>query len=188
VSHSITQDLSVCIFCGARSGQGSQWLFAAQEMAQILARNGVKLVYGGGHTGLMGAIADSALGAGGLVVGVIPAALQDQEMAHQGLSELFVVGTMHERKALMAELSNAFIALPGGFGTLDEFFEILTWRQLGIHTKPIALLNVRGYFDSLIEFCERAVMDGFVSPQDFSGIIIEIEPEKLWQRLTTALQ
>ncbi|MBL7670668.1 MAG: TIGR00730 family Rossman fold protein [Bdellovibrionaceae bacterium] len=191
MSHPLTQEnkrsraqlLSVCIFCGARAGHDPRWIAEAAKMAQIVTRQGVKLIYGGGHTGLMGVIADSALAAGGLVVGVIPASLQEQEMAHQGLSELFVVGTMHERKALMAQLSSAFIALPGGFGTLDEFFEILTWRQLGIHSKPIALLNSNGYFDSLLNFCERAVVDGFISKSDFDGVIIESDPDRLWERV-----
>lgn len=175
---------SVCLFCGARSGRRPVWVEATQRMARLLAQQQVTIIYGGGHAGLMGVVADTALSEGGRVEGVIPEGLKDRELAHLGLSELHVVKTMHQRKALMEVLSEAVITLPGGFGTLDEFFEILTWRQLGIHRKPIGLLNTQGYFDPLLDFCKRAVDEDFVSVEDYEKIIVESEPEALWDRLT----
>lgn len=155
----------VCIFCGAHPGDTPRYLEAAAQAARALAHAGYGIVYGGGRVGLMGAVADAALAAGGEVVGVIPSALASAEIAHDGVTRLHVVQTMHERKALMATLSDAFVALPGGFGTMDELHEVLTWRQLAIHEKPIGLLNVDGFYDPLLALYERMVRDGFVRAQ-----------------------
>ena len=153
----------ICIFCGARSGRGDAYTDVARQAATAIVRAGHGIVYGGGRVGLMGTVAEAALAAGGEVVGVIPDALERAEIAHHGLTALHVVETMHERKALMAQLSDAFIALPGGFGTMDEFCEILTWRQLAIHDKPIGLLNAGGFYDSLIDLFDQMVVRGFVA-------------------------
>ena len=154
--------MRACVYCGSSPGDGARFVEVATELGEALARAGIGLVYGGGRVGLMGAVADAALGAGGEVVGVIPQALSRAEIAHEGLSQLHVVGSMHERKALMAASSCAFVALPGGFGTMDEFCEILSWRQLGIHDKPIGLLNHAGYFDRLLSLFDNMVEEGFV--------------------------
>lgn len=153
---------SVCVFCGSSDGARPAYADAARAFGRMLAVRGLTLVYGGGNVGMMRQLADAVLEAGGRVVGVIPEQLVDRERAHRGVSELRVVGSMHERKALMVALSDAFIALPGGFGTLDELFEVLTWAQLGLHHKPCALLNVDGYFDHLVSLVERARVDGFI--------------------------
>lgn len=153
----------VCVFCGAHAGKEPAFAEAAAALGRSLAHRGLGIVTGGGHVGLMGVIADAALAEGGRVIGVIPQALADREVAHEGLTKLHVVSTMHERKAMMADLSDAFIALPGGYGTLDEFCEIVTWAQLGIHDKPIGLLNVEGYYDELVALLGTAVKNGFVS-------------------------
>ena len=153
---------SVCVFCGSSDGARPAYADAARAFGRMLAVRGLTLVYGGGNVGMMRQLADAVLEAGGRVVGVIPEQLVDRERAHRGVSELRVVGSMHERKALMVALSDAFIALPGGFGTLDELFEVLTWAQLGLHDKPCALLNVDGYFDHLVSLVERARVDGFI--------------------------
>ena len=153
---------SVCVFCGSSDGARPAYADAARAFGRMLAMRGLTLVYGGGNVGMMRQLADAVLEAGGRVVGVIPEQLVDRERAHRGVSELRVVGSMHERKALMVALSDAFIALPGGFGTLDELFEVLTWAQLGLHHKPCALLNVDGYFDHLVSLVERARVDGFI--------------------------
>ncbi len=155
----------VCVFCGSSAGSSPVYREAARALGQTLARRGVTLVYGGGSTGLMGAVADAALDAGGEVIGVIPRALQLRELAHARLTSLHVVGSMHERKAKMAELSHGFIALPGGMGTLEEFAEILTWAQLGLHDRPCGLLDVDGYYQPLLGFFDRAVAEGFVRPE-----------------------
>jgi uncharacterized protein (TIGR00730 family) len=152
----------ICVFCGSSPGRRPAFAAAASALGSHLAREGIGLVYGGGSVGLMGVVADAALAAGGEVVGVIPQSLAGQEIAHAGLSQLHVVRSMHERKALMAGLADAFVALPGGFGTLDELFEAITWSQLGIHRKPIGLLDVEGYFSALVGFVDRAVDAGFV--------------------------
>jgi uncharacterized protein (TIGR00730 family) len=152
----------LCVFCGSSGGGPAVYAGTARALGAALAAGGVGLVYGGGHVGLMGVLADAVLAAGGTAVGVIPQGLVDRELAHTGLTELHVVATMHERKALMAELSDAFAALPGGCGTADELFEILTWAQLGLHAKPVGLLNVAGFFDPLLAWLDRAVRDGFV--------------------------
>ena len=152
---------SVCLFCGSNRGVQPEYASAAHAFGTALAEQGLTLVYGAGNIGLMGVAADAALAAGGKVIGVIPEFLKDKEVAHLGLSELHVTSTMHERKALMAELSDAFVALPGGFGTFDELFEILTWAQLSVHNKPVGLLNVAGFFQPLMEMVRHAVNQGF---------------------------
>lgn len=154
---------SICVFCGASGGRVPGYAAAAATTGETLARRGIRVVYGGGHRGLMGALADAALAAGGEVVGVIPRGLVDRELAHEGLARLDVVGTLHERKARMAELADAFIALPGGLGTLEELAEVLSWAQLDLHAKPIGLLDVGGYFEGLEAFLDRAVAEGFVA-------------------------
>lgn len=176
----------VCVFCGSNSGLRADYRIAAQGLAVALAHRGFGLVYGGGNVGLMGHVADAMLQAGGQVIGVIPRALRDKEVAHQGVTELRVVDTMHQRKAMMHELSDAFIALPGGFGTLDEFFEILTWSQLGIHAKPCGLLNVAGYYDSLLAMLDHAVGEGFLWPAHRRMVIAEKDAAVLLQRLSQA--
>ena len=153
---------SVCVFCGASPGGDPVYRAAAETMGREIAGRGLRLVYGGAKVGLMGAVADAALGAGGEVIGVLPHALSDKEIAHTGLTSLEIVGSMHERKARMAELSDAFIALPGGAGTLEEIFEIWTWGQLGFHAKPAGFLNVRGYYDGLRGFVDHAVGEAFL--------------------------
>ncbi len=153
----------MCVFCGARFGNDPGFARVARETGETLARRGYGLVYGGGRVGLMGVLADAALAAGGEVIGVIPSSLATAEVAHDRLTRLHVVETMHDRKALMAELSDGFIALPGGFGTMDEFCEILTWRQLGIHHKPIGLLDYDRYYDELLSLFDRMQHDGFVT-------------------------
>src|SRR5690349_1767186 len=155
---------ALCVFCGSSPGHDPVYAEAARAMGVALAERGIRLVYGGGHVGLMGIVADAALRAGGEVVGIIPSALQRLEIAHLDLTELHVVGTMHERKALMNELSDGFITLPGGFGTLEEFCETLTWGQLGIHHKPCGLLNVNDFYTPLLAFFDQLVSTGFLSP------------------------
>jgi uncharacterized protein (TIGR00730 family) len=153
----------LCVFCGASAGNDGSYDRIAREAGQAIVRAGYGVVYGGGRIGLMGAVADAALEAGGEVIGVIPESLSHSEIAHAGVTKLHVVGSMHERKALMAELSDGFIALPGGYGTMEEFLEILTWRQLRIHNKPVGLLNADGFYDRLIELFDEMVAKGFVS-------------------------
>jgi len=162
----------VCGYCGSSAGNDPRFRAAAEELGTALARARIGVVYGGGRVGLMGAVADAALAAGGEVIGVIPAALAEREVAHQGLTQLHVVDSMHERKALMNELSAGFIALPGGFGTFEEFCEVVTWSQLGIHRKPCGLLNVAGYFDPLIAMFDRAVGQGFISDDNRAIVIV----------------
>lgn len=157
---------AVAVFCGARHGNRREYEAAAREMGAELAARGLALVYGGGHVGLMGVVADACLAAGGRVVGVIPQFMVERELAMDGLTELHVTDSMHTRKALMAERADAFIALPGGFGTLDELFEILTWRQIGLHDKPIGLLNTAAYYAELTGFIARAIGDGFVGERE----------------------
>jgi hypothetical protein len=154
---------SICVFCGASAGHDPAYAAAAGALGSGLAARSIELVTGGGKVGLMAVVADAALEAGGRVTGIIPRGLEEREVAHRGLTRLHVVETLHERKALMHELSDAFIVLPGGFGTLDELFETITWAQLGIHAKPIGLVNVSGYFDDLLAFVAGAVAQGFVS-------------------------
>jgi len=157
--------MRLCIFCGSSPGARPEYAEATVELAQVLAARGIGIVYGGASVGLMGLLADSAMEAGGEVVGVIPNALERKEIARHGITELHVVDSMHERKALMAELSDAFIALPGGSGTLEELFEVFTWSQLGLHRKACALLNVAGYYDGLAAFLDHAVDERFLRPE-----------------------
>ena len=156
---------SVCVFCGSNAGADPAYTAAAEDVGRGLAERAIRVVYGGGRVGLMGALADSARAAGGEVVGVMPQALIDREIGHAGIDDLRVVGTMHERKALMVELAEGFIGLPGGIGTLEELFEVYTWAQLGIHAKPIALLDVAGYFERLAAFLDHSVAERFVRPE-----------------------
>lgn len=157
---------SLCIFCGANKGTDSIYIDTAQSVGHYLATHDHRIVYGAGSVGLMGVVADAALAAGGEVIGVIPGFLKEKEVDHKGLTEIIVTETMHTRKARMAELSDGFIALPGGFGTLDELAEILTWAQLGLHKNPIGLLNVKGYFDHLIAFLDHSVSEGFLRQEN----------------------
>jgi uncharacterized protein (TIGR00730 family) len=177
---------SVCVFCGSNRGAGEAYAEAARGLARAIAHRRLRLVYGGGNVGLMGVLADAALGAGAHVIGVIPRRLVEREVAHSGLTEQRIVQTMHERKALMAELSDAFIALPGGLGTLDETFEMLTWSQLGYHRKPCALLDVDGYFERLAAFLDHAVAQRFVTAEHRAMLIIESEPDAVLDRLAAA--
>jgi uncharacterized protein (TIGR00730 family) len=156
----------VCVFCGSSDGSRVEYRQAASALGRLLREARLGLVYGGAHVGLMGALADSALASGGEVIGVIPRALAVRELAHRHLTKLYVVQTMHQRKAKMVQKSDAFVALPGGFGTLDEFFEVLTWFQLGIHSKPCVLVNTCGYFDGLLQFLDTAVEQDFVKPEN----------------------
>jgi uncharacterized protein (TIGR00730 family) len=176
---------SVCVFCGSNTGAGEAYADAARALALAVAGRGLKLVYGGGSIGLMGVLGQAALDAGGHVIGVTPRRLLEREVVHKGLTELRVVETMHERKALMAELSDGFIALPGGLGTLDELFEVLTWTQLGIHLKPCALLDVDGYFERLAAFLDHAVERRFVKAEHRSMLIMERDPASLLDRLSS---
>jgi len=174
---------SLCVFCGSRSGTEAAYDEAASALGLALAAGGITLVYGGGRVGLMGVVADAALGAGGEVVGVIPRALLEREIAHTGLTDLRVVGSMHKRKALMSELSEGFIALPGGTGTLEEFFEVLTWAQLGEHRKPCGLLNAGRYYDPLLAVFDHMVQQGFLSEEHRAMVLVETEPEALLEAI-----
>lgn len=174
---------SVCVYCGSSSRAAESYFEAARLTGNTLAERGLALVYGGAHVGLMGALADSALSLGGRVVGVIPQSLVDKEVAHNGLTEQHVVESMHVRKALMTELSGAFLALPGGFGTLDELFETLTWAQLKFHAKPVGILNIDGYFDGLLTFARRAVDDGFIHPAHVDMIHVGTDPGEVLDRM-----
>jgi len=173
----------VCVFCGSSPGARPSYRDAAVALGTAIARRGLGLVYGGAHVGLMGVVADAALAAGGDVIGVLPRALQEKELAHQGLSALYVVESMHERKALMAELSDCFVALPGGIGTLEELFESWTWTQLGLHEKPCALLDVDGYYAPLQSFLDRAVTERFVRAEHRSMLLVERDAERLLDAL-----
>jgi uncharacterized protein (TIGR00730 family) len=176
--------VSVCVFCASNTGVDPRFADAARELGEWLAQNQIGLVYGGGRVGLMGILADACLAARGRVVGVIPRSLVERELAHSGLSELRVVSSMHERKAVMADLSSAFVALPGGMGTFDELFEIITWAQLGFHAKPICIVNTAGYFDPLIAMVGHAHASGFVAPQHRELLkvapTVSRVPETLW--------
>ena len=172
----------ICVFAGSSSGVRPSYGEAARKVGAALTARNLGLVYGGGDVGLMGILADTILNAGGHVIGVIPAPLVEREVAHQGLSELRVVSSMHERKAQMAALADGFIALPGGLGTMEELFEIWTWAQLGIHRKPCGLLNVDGYYDPLLEFLARAVSQEFVEPKYRNMMVVEDSPEGLLDR------
>lgn len=169
----------LCVFCGSSAGHDPVYARTAREVGRLLAREGIGVVYGGGRIGMMGAVADEALAAGGTVLGIIPEALMRSEIAFQGLTELKVVRSMHERKQMMADASDGFLALPGGFGTFEEFCEILTWAQLGIHAKPCGLLNVAGYYDPLIAMFDRAVTEGFLRERHRALMVADNDPERL---------
>ena len=174
----------ICVFAGSSAGARPQYRAAAQALGQALCERQTDLVYGGAHVGLMGAIADAVIAGGGRVTGVIPDALMSKELAHTGVTELHVVASMHERKALMAELSSGFIALPGGWGTWEELFEVLTWGQLGLHAKPCGLLNAGGYFDGLLAFMAHAMQEGFVRPEQNGMLLVADSPGSLLDQMT----
>jgi len=178
--------LSLCVYCGSRTGSEPAYRQAAEAVGTLIGRLGWQLVYGGGRAGLMGLVADAALAAGARVVGVIPSTLMERELGHGGLHELHVVETMHERKHMMAERSDAFVALPGGIGTFEELFEVWTWRQLGYHDKPVGLLNVAGYYDALIAFLAQTEQHGFVSAAQRELLTVDDEPRRLLERLGEA--
>jgi uncharacterized protein (TIGR00730 family) len=169
----------ICVFCGSSNGFEPVYAESARALGNVLAGNGIGLVYGGGNIGLMGVVADAVMERGGEVIGVIPEALVQRELAHRSVTELIVVRSMHERKAKMAELSDAFVAMPGGYGTFEEFCEIITWAQLGLHRKPCAILNVEGYYDPLLALFDRAVVEGFVHPSNRQLVLQGTEPNGL---------
>lgn len=173
----------ICVFCGSSPGARTDYVHAAQRVGALLAMQGIGLVYGGGRVGLMGAVADAALANGGEVIGIIPGTLARKEVAHQGLADLRIVNSMHERKAQMAELSDGFLALPGGFGTLEELFEVVTWAQIGIHGKPCGLLNISGYFDPMLTFLDHMLTERFVRPEHRSLILTDFDPARLLHRM-----
>jgi hypothetical protein len=173
----------VCIFCGSNPGVRPAYAEAAGELARLLVKLGTGIVYGGGNVGLMGILADAAMVAGGEVIGVIPLALFSKEVGHTGITDLRVVASMHERKALMAELADGFIAMPGGWGTFDEFCEILTWAQLGLHNKPCGILNTENYYDTLLAMFDHSVAEGFLKPEYRSLMIAAKEPEELVSKM-----
>jgi uncharacterized protein (TIGR00730 family) len=178
--------LSVAVYCGSRFGDSPAFAEAARALGGLIGCSGATLVYGGGRVGLMGTVADAVMAAGGQVIGVIPQALMDREVGHAGLTELHVVQTMHERKQLMAERADAFISLPGGIGTLEELYEVWSWQQLGYHDKPVALLNVEGYYDALLEFHCVMHARGFVSDTQFSALLVDTDPALLLERVRSA--
>jgi uncharacterized protein (TIGR00730 family) len=173
----------VCVFCGSSAGEDTRYLETADRFGQILAREGIELVYGGSRVGMMGRIAAATLQAGGRVTGIIPGAIMNRELAHQELTELRVVRSMHERKSEMAELSDAFVALPGGLGTLEAFCELLTWAQLGLHQKPCAILDAGGYFQPLVRFLDHMTREGFMARPHRDMVLVEEDPEALVRRL-----
>ena len=174
---------AICVYCGAATGDDPVFATAAREFGALLAHRGIKLVYGGGHVGLMGVVADGALLAGGEVEGVIPQSMKAKELAHTGIQKLHVVESMHDRKALMAELSDAFVALPGGIGTLDELFEIWTWRQIGLHDKPIGVLDVAGYWQPFLELAKNMDQHGFLHRNALDMLVFDDNAERLFERL-----
>jgi hypothetical protein len=174
---------SVCVFCGSSAGIRREYADATRELARILVRDGRSAVFGGGNIGLMGVLADAVLAAGGKITGVIPRALVDRELAHHGVTALRIVDTMHERKALMAHHADAFVALPGGIGTMEELFEVFSWASLGIHAKPFGLLNVLDYFSPLVGFLDRAVAEGFLAPRYRDLLHVDASPGALLERL-----
>jgi uncharacterized protein (TIGR00730 family) len=173
----------ICVFCGTNPGSRPTYGAAARKLGQILAEQGIELVYGGASVGIMGELADSVQEHGGHVTGIIPQQLMEKEAAHTGIPNLIVVASMHQRKSQMADMSDGFIALPGGIGTLEGFFEILTWGQLGIHAKPSGILNVEGYFDGLTGFLDHAVREGFLTEAHRQHIIVESDPRRLLERM-----
>ncbi len=184
----MTKPLSICVYCGSRTGASPVYAQAAQAVGAWIGQQGARLVYGGGHAGLMGTVADATLARGGTVFGVIPRALETRELAHSGITELHVVDTMHQRKALMAQESDVFLALPGGIGTLEELFEVWTWLQLGYHDKPVGLLNVAGYFDDLQRFMDHTTSQGFVSSEQRALLQVDDDAERLLNRLAASAQ
>lgn len=174
---------SICVFCGSREGKRPRYVKEAQHLGRLLVQRNIRLVYGGGSIGLMGKIADAVLEEGGYVVGVIPEKLAHKEIVHQGAQEMHIVDTMHTRKAKMATMSDAFIAMPGGYGTFEELFEVITWAQIGIHQKPIGLLNVEGYFDALLQFIDHAIAEGFVHADHRRLIVSAAQPDDLLEAL-----
>jgi len=175
--------MRIAVFCGSSSGRRPEFLQAATVLGQLLAQQGIGIVYGGASVGLMGAVATAARQAGGEVIGVLPQSLMDRELAHTGLSELHIVETMHERKAKMSELADAFLALPGGIGTFEELFEVWTWGVLGYHRKPCALLNVAGFYDGLVSFLDHVVEDEFLKPVYRNMLLVDESPEALLKAL-----
>jgi uncharacterized protein (TIGR00730 family) len=173
----------ICVYAGSNPGSDPAYAGAARALASLMAERGIGLVYGGGKVGLMGVLADTVLAAGGEAIGVMPQALIDREIGHPNLTELKVVQSMHERKALMAELADAFVAVPGGIGTLEELIEVYTWSQLGIHDKACGVLNVRGYYDGLAAFLDHAVREGFLRPQHRAVLTVAEDPEQLLDAL-----
>jgi uncharacterized protein (TIGR00730 family) len=182
----MSSPFSVAVYCGSRFGHSPAFADAARTLGELIGKSGATLVYGGGRVGLMGAVADAVMAAGGQVIGVIPQALMDREVGHAGLTELHVVQTMHERKQLMAERADAFISLPGGIGTLEELYEVWSWQQLGYHDKPVALLNVEGYYDALLEFHRVMHGRGFVSDAQFNALLVETDPALLLAHVRSA--
>lgn len=176
-------DFTLCVYCGSRTGDAPAHAAAARSVGRLIGKRGWRLVYGGGAVGLMGIVADAALAAGAHVTGVIPRSLLEREVGHRALSELEVVETMHQRKQRMAERADAFLALPGGIGTLEELFEVWTWRQLGYHDQPIGLLDVAGYYGTLLDFMRRTESEGFVSPHTLELLQVGSEPAGLLDRL-----
>jgi hypothetical protein len=185
MTQSITADqpLSVCVYCGSRPGTDAAYAEAARQMGLLIGQRGWQLVYGGGKVGLMGIVANAVLEGGGRVVGVIPRKLMEREVGHTGLSETHIVDTMHQRKQLMAERADAFLALPGGIGTLEELFEVWTWRQIGYHDQPIGLLNVNGFYDGMLAFLKHTVQAGFLDRTQVESLHIATEPAQLLDRL-----
>lgn len=174
---------SICVYCGSAEATRSDFNLAGRQMGQILAENGIRLIYGGGKTGVMGAVANGALEAGGEVVGVIVESMNTPALAHTGLTRLEVTPTIHERKSRMYELAEGYIALPGGFGTFDELFETITWGQIGVHQKPIGLLNFRGYYDLLIQMMDHAVSEGFIFHEHRNMLSIAADPQELLEQM-----
>jgi uncharacterized protein (TIGR00730 family) len=179
----VSSPTRICVFCGSSAGARPEYALAAEQLAREMTRRGIGLVFGGGAIGLMGVIADAMLAAGGHAIGVIPHALVAREIAHRGLPDLRVVNSMHERKAMMAGLADAFIAMPGGFGTFEEFCEVVTWTQLGVHRKACGLLNVGGFYDPLIALFDRAVAEGFVKPENRPIVVAHANPAALLDEL-----
>jgi uncharacterized protein (TIGR00730 family) len=177
---------SLCVYCGSSNKVKDSYRDAARNIGKILAENDIHLVYGGGHVGLMGAAADSAIQHGGKVTGIIPRHIQEKEVAHKGLTELHVVESMHQRKQMMVDLSDGFVVLPGGLGTLDEFFEIMTWRQLGLHQKPVVLVNLDGYWDSLLKLIDHMIEEKFALTHDKDSLIVIDRVEGVLEALQEA--
>lgn len=171
--------LRICVYCGSRHGDRPAYAQSARSLGRAIGQRGWQLVYGGGHVGLMGEVADATLAAGGTAIGVITEALMRREVGHRGLSELLVVRTMHERKQQMAERADLFVALPGGIGTMEELFEVWTWRQLGYHSRPIGLLNVEGYYDGFLRFCQQMVAAGFLDARQHEALVTGVDAEGL---------